>query len=348
VIDTGHEERGMGQHAVTVVADPASAEALAPLLDHWRYGPGLRLLPWGAVAGGGSRAVAALADGAGAVLVVGPRERSPRTVLPAPVLTARDGRVVPAAWLPATSAQDLARFARTAVAVHARAARAATDPDAGRSAPAERRTPAPPGAPCTLTVLGERHPRFDRLVDRIVRIGGEADDGCQVQRATAYELSRDDLVDLLATGPALGLYVGHGRPVGWVGYAGTRARHLADAVSLEGHRPAGALVSLTCHTASRRRTGLSFAESLPLRGVAAATLGAVTSSLHTGNARWALRIARGLGAARTIGDLVVMIAPHDPHAATYRLLGDPTAPLLDAPAAELAQHPHPHPLEEAS
>ena len=170
----------------------------------------------------------------------------------------------------------------------------------------------------------------------------------QVRRATAYELGRDDLADLLATGPALGVYVGHGRPVGWVGYAGTRAHHLADAAARPGQAPVGAVVSLTCQTASRRRTGLSFAESLPLRGVTAATVGAVTSTLHTGNARWALRIARGLGTARTIGDLVVMVAPHDPHATSYRLLGDPTAPLLDAPAAEAAHHPTPHPLEEAS
>ncbi len=328
----------MEGHAVTVVADPASAEALAPLLDHWRHGPGLRLLPWGSVAGGGSRTVAGLADGASAVLVVGPRERSPRTVLPGPVLTARDGRVVPAAWLPATSPQDLARFAGTALAVHARAA--------GGGHPARG-----PGRSRTLAVLGERHPRFDRLVDRIVRIGGEgAQDGhdgeLHVRRATAYELSRDDLVDLLATGPALGVYVGHGRPIGWVGYAGTRGHHLADAVGRPGHRPPAAIVSLTCQTASRRRTGLSFAESLPLRGVTAAALGAVTSTVHTGNARWALRIARDLAGARTIGDLVVMVAPHDPHACTYRLLGDPTAPLLDAPAA--AQALHPHPLEEAS
>jgi hypothetical protein len=322
----------MGQHAVAVVADPASADALAPLLDHWRTGQGLRLLPWSSLAGGDPGALAALADGAGAVLVVGSRRRSPRTVLPGPVLTAADGRVVPAAWLPATCAADLARFARTAVAVHARAA-----VDTGR--PAAR-------ADRTVLVLGERHPRFDRLADRIVRIGAQADDGVVVQRATAYELTRDDLVDLLATGPALGVYVGHGRPVGWVGYAGTRAHHLAGAVGRPGHRPTGAVVSLTCQTASRRRTGLSFAETLPLRGVTAATLGAVTSTVHTGNARWALRIGRGLGTARTIGDLVVMVAPHDPHAGTYRLLGDPTAPLLDAPAAEVTHHPHP--LEEAS
>lgn len=335
---TEGRERGMGEHAVTVVADPASADALAPLLDLWRHGPGLRLLPWSALAGGDPRALLDLADGAGAVLVVGSRKRSPRTVLPAPVLTDPHGRVVAAAWLPATSAEDLDRFARTAVTVHARAATTRADADHPAPAAVPRRT---------LAVLGERHPRFDRLADRIVRLGAEAaTPGVDVRRATAYELRRDDLVDLLATGPALGVYVGHGRPVGWVGYAGTRAHHLADAVARPGHRPAAAVVSLTCQTASRRRTGLSFAESLPLLGVAAATLGAVTSTVHTGNARWALRIARDVGTANTIGDLVAMVAPHDPHATTYRLIGDPTAPLLDAPAAEAAHHPHP--LEEAS
>jgi hypothetical protein len=335
----------MREHEVTVVADPVDADPLAPLLDFWRQGAGLRLLPWSAVAGGRPESLAQLADGAGAVLVVGDRRRSPRTVLPGPVLAARDGRVVPAAWLPATCSDDLARFARTAVAVHRRAASGASTTAAEH--------PASAVAPrCSLVVLGERHPRFDRLADRIVRIGGEAREAdaahVRVRRATAYELRRDDLVRLLGTGPALGLYVGHGRPIGWVGYAGTRAHHFADAVARPGHEAAAAVVSLTCQTASRRRTALSFAEALPLRGVAAATIGAVTSTVHTANARWALRMARGLGTARTIGDLVVMVAPHDPHAATYRLLGDPTAPLLDAPAAEPAQHPNPHPLEEAS
>ena len=328
----------MEQRPVTVVADPSSVDSLAPLLELWRHGPGLRLLPWSAAAGGRPQALADLADGASAVLVVGPRQRSPHTVLPGPVLTAPDGIAVPAGWLPATSAEDLARFARTAVAVHARTAGTDAGPPASGGQP--RRT---------LAVLGERHPRFDRLADRIVRIGGEdVGSGVEVRRATAYELRRSDLVDLLATGPALAVYVGHGRPIGWVGYAGTRAHHLADAVARPGHQPAAAVVSLTCQTASRRRTGLSFAEALPLRGVAAATLGAVTSTMHTGNARWALRIARDHGAARTIGELVAMVAPHDPHAATYRLLGDPTAPLLDAPAAEAAHHPHPDRLEEAS
>ena len=48
-----------------------------------------------------------------------------------------------------------------------------------------------------------------------------------------------------------------------------------------------------------------------------------------------------------IREELAVAAPDVPaDAGTYRLLGDPTAPLLDAPAAEAAHHPHP--LEEAS
>jgi hypothetical protein len=79
--------------------------------------------------------------------------------------------------------------------------------------------------------------------------------------------------------------------------------------------------------------------------VAAATLGAVVPTHHTANARRAVRVARDAGAARTVGDLVAAITPQDPHASDYRLLGDPTAPLLDAPAFDTVT---PRRLEEAS
>ena len=319
---------------VTVVALASAVDPLGPLLDVWRRGPGLRLVPWesfGPAGPGGPRGPGAgdledLADGSGALFLVGPRNRSPRTVLPGPVVLDRSGRPVAAAWMPMTSPRDVARFARTAVRVHDRARAATTR---------------------TLTVLGERQPRFDRLADRITAIGAaaEAGGGLRTRRCTAYELSRDDTVELLSAGPALGVYVGHGRPVGWVGYAGMRAHHLGTAVAVAGHEPMAALLSLTCRTASRRRTGLSFAEALPLAGVAAATLGAVRPTQHTANARWAVRVAHDAGSARTVGDLVVAIAPHDPHASDHRLLGDPTAPLLDAPAFDTL---HPRRLEEAS
>ncbi len=329
----------MTPRTVTVVAVAAAVGPLGPLLDRWRRGPGLRLVPWELYGshGPGPGDLARLAAGSGALLLVGPRDRAPRTVLPGPVVLAPGGRPVPAAWLPATSARDLATFARAAVVVHERA---------GSPRPGADDVPGA-GLGRTLAVLGERQPRFDRLADRLTVIGveAEASGGLRTRRCTAYELSRDDTVDLLSRGPALGVYVGHGRPVGWVGYAGMRARHLAAAADRPGHEPAGALLSLTCRTASRRRTGLSFAEALPLAGVAAATLGAVSPTQHTANARWAVRVARDAGGVTTVGELVAAIAPHDPHASVYRLLGDPTAPLLDAPAFDTV---NPRSLEEAS
>jgi len=318
-----------GRVGVTVVAEAWAVDALAPLLDLWRHGDGLLVLPWSTMVTGHDESLTELAQDSSSILVVGPRNRSPRTVLPGPVVRAPDGRVVPAAWLPATTPADLARFAGTAVTVHGRSG--------ARGGPTAR----------TLAVLGERQPRFDRLADRIVRIARDtAHPAVEARRCTAYELGREDLVDLLGTGPAIGVYVGHGRPTGWVGYAGLRAHHFTDGTGRAGRRPAAAVVSLTCKTASRRRTGLSFAEALPLIGATAATVGAVGATVHTANARWALRVARDLGESSTIGELVAAVAPHDPHAAAYRLIGDPTAPLLDAAANETA--PQHHPLEEAS
>lgn len=317
---------------VVVVAPESALDALSPLLQVWAKGSGVAHVPWSLLETEGPSVLPRLAERADAVLVIGPRRRSPRTVLPGPVVVATDGRVVPVSWLPQTTTTDLARFAHMAAVVHTR-----------EGTPGTRAVP----GPRSLAVLGERHPRFDRLAERIVRIARDSRDSrVDPRRETAYELSRDDLVDRLSEGPALAVYVGHGRPTGWVGYAGLRAHHLAVAVERPQHRPAAAIISLTCKTASRRRTGLSFAEALPLKGVAAAALGAVSATAHTGNARWALRIARDLAEAHTIGDLVASVAPHDPHASAYRLVGDPTAPLLDAPTDEAPSVFHP--IEEAS
>ena len=290
---------------VTVVAGPPAAAALAPLLEAWQHSHVVRLERGGPP---DPVALAAIASRSDAVLVVGPRNRSPRTVLPGPVLRTREGRGVPVAWLPDTGADAVRTFARAAARVHARAQ--AWQPPAHRTR--------------TFAVLGERQPRFDRLADRILGLAREdRSGGLAPTRWTAYEVDRDELVRRLGRGPGLAVYVGHGRPVGWVGYAGLRAHHLVAA------EPAGAVLSLTCKTASRRRTGLSFAESLPLRGVAAAAVGAVGVTSHPANARWALRITRAAPGAATIGDLLVAVTRNDPAAAAYRLLGDPTAPLLD-------------------
>lgn len=281
--------------------------ALEPLVRAWQRQGASVHLP-GPVP---DAAVPELAAGADAVLVVGDRRRSPRTVLAGPAITAPDGRVVPVAWLPATSPMALRRFAWSASDVHARAA----------------------VSPTTVAVLAQRHRRFGDLAERTVRaIDAAGTSGTAARSLTAHDVHRDDLVRTLARGPAVSVYLGHGRPIGWVGYAGLRPVHWGPARE-PAWRPGALVLSLTCRTASRRRTGLSFAESIPLDGVAAAALGAVGPTLHTANARWAVRLSQALPAARTVGDLVAAVAPpQDPEARRYRLLGDPTAPLRDDPA----------------
>lgn len=280
---------------VTLVAEKRQVHALTPLVERWDR---VRLAD-------DARDVAALAEGADAVLVVGPRRRAPRTVLPGPVLRASDGRTVPVSWLPDAGPVALNRFARCAAAVHARS-----------------------GSTATLAVLGQRQPRFDRLAGRVAHIATE--ERVAVQRWTAYDVPRDDLARRLAGGPALGVYVGHGRPIGWVGYAGLRAQHLGPDAD-PGWQPLAGLFSLACSTASRRRTGTSFAEATVLAGAAAAALGAVGPTRHTDNARLAVRLVRTLPRVSTVGELVAAVAADDPAAGGLRLVGDPTAPLLDAP-----------------
>ena len=254
------------------------------------------------------------ATGADAVLVVASRRRSPRTVLPGPTVPDGTGRLVPVGWFPLLDDQVLRRFARAAAAVHAR--------------PLTRRS---------VVVLGQRLGRYDDLASRITRLLGEAP-GMNVYRWTSYELHRTDLVAGLGRGPAAAIYVGHARPTGWAGYAGLRARHFET----PSPAPVSAILSLTCHTASRWRTGLSFSEALVSRGACVAALGAVGPTLHTSNARWAFRVTAAARTATTLGELISTAAQVDPYADSYRIIGDPTAPLYDDPAFD------PNGLEEVA
>jgi hypothetical protein len=244
-----------------------------------------------------------------AILVVGDRRMSPRRALPGPLIRGRGGAAVPAAWLPDAGDAALGLFARAAARVRRRAGRLRA-----------------------CAVLGQWMPQYLRLADRIADMLDTG--GCHAFRWTSDRLARAELPRALGVGLGLGIYVGHGRPVGWVGYYGTRLADLASRRDLTRAEPLGALVSLACHTASRHRVGLSFAEALPLAGVAAAALGAVGPTLHADNARWAVGLARALGGgpgaagAATIGELIVTSAPiADEAVAAYRIIGDPLAPL---------------------
>ncbi len=149
---------------------------------------------------------------------------------------------------------------------------------------------------------------------------------------TADEVTRDELVLGLGLGLGAAIYVGHGRPIGWVGYRGVRRHHTNE---LE--QPIGVIFSLTCLTASRRRVGLSFAESLPLDGACAAVLASVAPTNHVDNSRWALRIARSWSRAEApeLGEIVASAYDGSRLMSSYRIIGDPLTRIADS--AGLAQ-----------
>ncbi len=241
-----------------------------------------------------------------ALLLAGDARRAPATVLPGPFLTDRSGRRIPAAWLPLRNAEANRRFAATAARVQRRARQQ-----------------------MAVALLGQWHPQYLRVTDRIATLLASC---ASTLRWTSDVIGRDDLLRALGTGLGLGFYVGHGRPSGWVGYQGVRGHHFGAARYAE---PIGAMLSLCCRTASRRRIGLSYAEVLPLQGVAASSFGATSDTLHTDNTRWAIGLCDALVAgAKTVGELVVRGAPQSASAcAPYRLIGDPLAPLASARTA---------------
>ena len=253
--------------------------------------------------------LAELLVGAEALLLVGNRRRSPRTMLPGPFAFDATGRPVPVGWLPDLGA-SLGSFARAAGRV------------AGRAR--ERLGP--------VAVLGQWDARYLHLATRMEARLAACATRFHVLRWTAERLTRDDLVRGLRYGLGAAVYFGHGRPRGWAGYHGFRAHHLVGS----GGEPLGALLSVTCLTASRRRTGLAFSEAVVLGGAAASAVGAVAPVEHVENMRWMLGLADALAAGHTLlGEALLHAAPqparpHEP----YRIVGDPLAQLVGASGAD--------------
>lgn len=244
-----------------------------------------------------------LEDAAGALLV-GDRRHAPRTVLPGPFITTSNGRNVPVGWLPLTSLAELDQFTRGAARV--------------------LRRDGPLGP---LVLLGQWSDRYLHLVDRMTAHLRERDQAsAPIVRWTAERITRDDLLRGLRIGPGLAIYFGHGRPNGWAAYHGLRDHHF------DGWRgePLGALLSVTCYTASRWHTGVSFSERLVLRGIAASALGAIAPVEHVDNMRWMVGLGQALrDGVGTLGEALLCAVPHEPRARdVYRIIGDPLAPLV--------------------
>lgn len=254
--------------------------------------------------------LSALVVGMAGALLVGDRRRAPRSVLPGPFVAAADGRDVPVGWLPWTEDAALERFGHSAARVLRRA-----------------------GAVGPLALLGQWDERYLRLAERMAAHLHEGERALvPAVRWTADRLTRADLLRGLQLGPGLAIYFGHGRPNGWAAYHGLREHHLAG---WQGE-PLGALLSVTCYTASRWRVGVSFSEGVVLRGIAAAALGAVAPVKHVDNMRWMVGLGQALrGGADTLGAALLEAVPDEPRArSAYRILGDPLAPLVGARRAE--------------
>ena len=233
-----------------------------------------------------------------AILIFGRAQRHPKTACNAPFIE-KGGKKIPIAWLPLRSAEDIRRFADTVTKVHSR------EQD-----------------DCVIALLSQKHSRFTRIVNRMGHI---LKDKVIPLRWSSDVILRENVVNGLEEGVGLAAYFGHGRPIGWVGYYGFRAHHFEEKQA----EPIGGLLSLCCQTASRKNTRLSFCEELVLNQNCAATFGAVDSTLHTDNTRWAVGVCNALlQGARTIGEVVVNAMPQNSSAYTsYRLIGDPLAPI---------------------
>ena len=310
----------MTHGAWVLAAPPDAVRELRPLVRAHERAREVRVVD-------GTPDVEACAGAAG-VLVVHDRRRSPRTVLPGAFVTAPDGSAVPIGCLP--RAADLETFARAAASVERRA----------------------PGTPGPLVVLAQWERRYLRLARRMeARVRGREPLTVPVLQWTADRVTRHDLVRGLAAGLGVAVYFGHGRPTGWAAYHGLRARHL-----LETRRaPLGALHPVTCLTANRWRTGLSFSEAVVIGGVAAAAVGAVARVKHVDNMRWMLGFADTMRAGELrLGPALLRAAPPSERArAAYRIVGDPLAPLLATPtgaarAAKLWAPPPSDPLERVA
>lgn len=294
--------------AAWLVAGPAAAlAALAPLIAARRA-----LQPVVALAEGVEALLAAperhVPPDTEAVLVVGPRRRSPGSMLPGLFLSDAHGRRVPVGWLP-DAGDALGVYAAAAARVLAR-----------------------PSVTGPVVVLGQWEDRFLRVGLRTARWFEKHDAGVPAFHWTAERISRMDMLAGLAdAGPGLALYFGHGRPSGWAGYHGVRLEHFSEPWP----EPVGTLLALCCENASRRRTGISFAEALALRGVFAGGLAAVTKTLHEHNRRLGPDLCEALTSrpVRTLAELVLALPAEDWARTPFRFIGDPSAPLAGAPGA---------------
>lgn len=165
--------------------------------------------------------------------------------------------------------------------------------------------------------------------------GSDRDGPARVRDSTADRVDRAEVCRRLARGPALAIYLGHGRVRGWSGYRGLRFGHVESVPVV---RPVGVLLSLTCKTLAAERGHSPFGLRWIRTGRACAVLGAV-EAVEIGPLEEiadALLALLGDGTERTLGSLIAELdaglrRQGSPGAlrnwTRFRLLGDPGQPI---------------------
>lgn len=245
-----------------------------------------------------------LAGGFNAVMMVGKGWFSPRTIISKPFITLNGSRI-PVGWVPFRNTDSLSRFILAASIIQQR--------KKNRIA---------------IGLLSQRQPRFLHVANKLEGELKVQSDEISSFRWTSELVYPEDMMTGINCGLGAVIYLGHGRPVGWAGYYGIRMKHFKNFRN----QPSGSIISLCCHTASRKNVGISFSEDLVMEGIAASAFGAVTATLHTDNTRWAVNVCHSLSKGiSTIGELITDAAPINISSVnSYRLIGDPLAPLFSS------------------
>lgn len=241
-------------------------------------------------------------NGVDVFVLLGFSRQAPSKVLPGLGLRDEEGRFVVGSLLPVTRRTALA-FCSAAMRVE------------------ERQESSCALGPALF--LGEWEKRARKMAERSTRCFGKS---CIASfEWSADRLTRGALRHGLACGAGFAFYYGHGRSVGWAAYHGFRARHLPDSIA----DPLGAVLSITCSTASRGGSGLSFSERLISQGVAGASLGATRKTRHLSNAYLASSMCEAIaGGAERLHDVIREAGlPEELFFGVYRIFGDPTVGL---------------------
>src|SRR5215217_963219 len=182
-----------------VILTKAHKNPLRPLVEMWKAkGHLVRFSYYEGRDVPGKEAIIHIAQNADAVMILAPANRAASTLIDAPVLHVGE-RIVPVSLVPVPDEATLLSFVATTLEVH-------------------RRT----GVNQAIALLAQRFPRYLKVTDKIYQ-ELHKEGSVKAYKWTSDVIHPGDMLYGINQGAGICLYMGHGRPSGWVGYYGIRA-----------------------------------------------------------------------------------------------------------------------------